>query len=60
MNRPEPASFRAMGLQNARSHLWKVHQLGAPDGQKKSEAQIKDEVIPSQPFITSYFNLDRI
>jgi hypothetical protein len=58
MNRPEPASFRATGLQNARSHLWRVHQIDAPDGQKKSEAPIRDEAIPNQPSIISHFNLN--
>jgi hypothetical protein len=57
-NRPQVASFKATRLQNARTHLWKAHHIGAPDGEKKSEAQVRDEVIPSQPSVASLFGLD--
>jgi hypothetical protein len=58
INRPKPASFKASGLQNARSHLWKSHQIGVPEGEKKSDEQLQFEGIPNQPFIASLFNLD--
>jgi hypothetical protein len=34
------ASFKITELQNARTHLWKAHHIGAFNGEKKSEAQV--------------------
>jgi hypothetical protein len=36
LNRPQIASFNATGLQNSREHLWREHNIGAPEGEKKS------------------------
>jgi hypothetical protein len=34
-NRPQIAHFNATGLQNAREHLWREHNIGAPKDEKK-------------------------
>lgn len=58
LNRPVISSFIATGLQNARSHLWRDHNIGAPEGEKKCEAQLQKEGIANQRSITSTFKLD--
>jgi hypothetical protein len=58
LDRSDPGSFKATGLQNARSHMWKFHRIGAPPDERKSEAQLESEVIPSQPSIITHFKLD--
>jgi hypothetical protein len=54
------ASFKAMGFQNARTYLWKIHHISAPNGEKKSETQVGNKVVSSQPSITSFFSFDRL
>jgi hypothetical protein len=57
----EPATGRQLqgyGTSKCSHPFMKAHHIGAPDGEKKSEAQIGDEVIPSQPSIDSLFSLN--
>jgi hypothetical protein len=54
LNRPQIASFNAAGLQNPREHLWRGHNIAAPEGEKKSVAQSQDENL-SQPSIIAHF-----
>jgi hypothetical protein len=59
LNRGPIISFKATGLQNARSHLWRSHRIGAPEGEKMCEAQQRDEGIANAYHtITSVFKLD--
>jgi hypothetical protein len=37
LNRQPPTSFLATGLQNAREHLWREHNIDAPNGKKKKK-----------------------
>jgi hypothetical protein len=57
LNRPQFASFKATGLQNAREHLWREHNIGAPEGEKKGVLQLHDE-NHHQPSIIAHFRLD--
>jgi hypothetical protein len=57
---PKITHFLAIGLQNAREHLWRRHGVGAPNGQKKRAAQLNDEKNVNQPFIMKHFKLDVI
>ncbi|OBS17570.1 hypothetical protein FPOA_11975 [Fusarium poae] len=59
-NRPIIASFTSSGLQNAANHLWREHKTPAPEGEKKSTAQLKSEgaLKSSQPTIASVLKLD--
>jgi hypothetical protein len=59
LNRPQIASFNAAGLQNPREHLWRDHNIAAPEGEKKSVAQSQDENL-SQPSITAHFKLNSV
>ncbi|KAK6843994.1 restless-like transposase [Apiospora arundinis] len=59
LNRPPISSFTAAGLQNARTHLWRSHRIGAPESEKKCNAQLQDEGITGDhKSITSIFKLD--
>jgi hypothetical protein len=60
VNRPTIASFTSSGLQNAANHLWREHKTPAPEGEKKSTAQLKSEgaLKSSQPTIASVLKLD--
>jgi hypothetical protein len=60
LNRPQFTYFIAAGLQNARKHLWREHAIGAPDGQKKSIAQLNAKKTVNQPSIMTYFKLNSI
>ncbi|KAG6989601.1 hypothetical protein FocnCong_v021165 [Fusarium oxysporum f. sp. conglutinans] len=59
-NRPIIASFTSSGLQNAANHLWREHKTPAPEGEKKSTAQLKSECVlkSNQPTIASVLKLD--
>ncbi|RKK06426.1 hypothetical protein BFJ65_g4629 [Fusarium oxysporum f. sp. cepae] len=59
-NRPIIATFTSSGLQNAANHLWREHKTSAPEGEKKSTAQLKSEgaLKSSQPTIASVLKLD--
>ncbi|KAI8411233.1 hypothetical protein FOFC_07827 [Fusarium oxysporum] len=59
-NRPIIATFTSSGLQNAANHLWREHKTPAPEGEKKSTAQLKSEgaLKSSQPTIASVLKLD--
>ncbi|KAF4472338.1 restless-like transposase [Fusarium albosuccineum] len=59
-NRPIIASFTSSGLQNAANHLWREHKTPAPEGEKKSTAQLKSEgaLKSNQPTIASILKLD--
>ncbi|KAL6406014.1 restless-like transposase [Ilyonectria robusta] len=59
-NRPIIASFTSSGLQNAANHLWREHKSPAPEGEKKSTAQLKSEgaLKSNQPTIASVLKLD--
>ncbi|KAG7001716.1 hypothetical protein FocnCong_v011310 [Fusarium oxysporum f. sp. conglutinans] len=60
VNRPTIASFTSSGLQNAANHLWREHKTPAPEGEKKSTAQLKSEgaLKSNQPTIASVLKLD--
>ncbi|EGU86243.1 hypothetical protein FOXB_03239 [Fusarium oxysporum f. sp. conglutinans Fo5176] len=60
VNRPTIASFTSSGLQNAANHLWREHKTPAPEGEKKSTAQLKSEgtLKSNQPTIASVSKLD--
>ncbi|KAG7000052.1 hypothetical protein FocnCong_v013041 [Fusarium oxysporum f. sp. conglutinans] len=60
VNRPIIATFTSSGLQNAANHLWREHKTPAPEGEKKSTAQLKSEgaLKSSQPTIASVLKLD--
>jgi hypothetical protein len=38
LNKPQFAHFNATGLQNAREHLWRDHNISAPEGEKKGSS----------------------
>ena len=59
-NRPTIASFTSSGLQNAANHLWREHKTPAPEGEKRSTAQLKSEgaLKPNQATIASVLKLD--
>ncbi|KAL6405537.1 hAT family dimerization domain protein [Ilyonectria robusta] len=59
-NRPIIASFTSSGLQNAANHLWREHKTPAPEGEKKSTAQLKSQgaLKSNQPTIASVLKLD--
>ncbi|KAG7423473.1 hypothetical protein Forpi1262_v014466 [Fusarium oxysporum f. sp. raphani] len=59
-HRPIIASFTSSGLQNAANHLWREHKTPAPEGEKKSTAQLKSECVlkSNQPTIASVLKLD--
>jgi hypothetical protein len=57
LNKPQPTTFKATGLQNAREHLWREHRIGAPDGEKKGDAQSQTENY-AQPSIMAHFKLN--
>ncbi|RYC77441.1 hypothetical protein BFJ63_vAg19686, partial [Fusarium oxysporum f. sp. narcissi] len=54
------ASFTSSGLQNAANHLWREHKTPAPEGEKKSTAQLKSEgaLKSNQLTIASVSKLD--
>jgi hypothetical protein len=60
LNLPQLIHFIAAGLQNARKHLWREHAIGAPNGQKKSIAQLNAKKIVNQPFVATHFKLNFI
>jgi hypothetical protein len=59
LNKPRFAHFNAAGLQNAREHLWRKHNISAPEGEKKGVAESHAEDNP-QPFIMTYFRLNPV
>ena len=52
--------FTSSGLQNAANHLWREHKTPAPEGGKRSTAQLKSEgaLKPNQATIASVLKLD--
>jgi hypothetical protein len=59
LNKPQFAHFNATGLQSAREHLWRDHNIGASEGEKKGVAQSHHEDNP-QPSIMAHFRLNPV
>jgi hypothetical protein len=57
LNKPRFAHFNAARLQNARKHLWRKHNIDAPEDEKKGMAESHAENNP-QPSIITHFRLD--